>query len=130
MQRPELGTPKLNWAVTRPILKLFISGGGQLRTKDLGLRTVAPIKHSFSIYIKKKFFVTPNLRCIIVRKHIARYYQQFFVKKSWNDEKKFWISVKKIIEPFAEIFLNVLRGLPWDSPNTLKHFSEKCFFSS
>ena len=58
-------------------------------------------KPSFQIYIKKKSFVTLNLKCIPVWKHICWPNQHFFVKKSWNNKKKMYLSKawrKKIIK--------------------------------
>ena len=66
-------------------------------------------KPSFKIYIKKKSFVTLNLKYIPVGKHIFWPNQQVFVKKSWNDRKYIFHKREK---------------------NINKHFSEKekkCF---
>ena len=54
------------------------------------------LKISFLIYIKKKSIVTLNLKCIIVRKQLARKYQQICVKKNLEMMANvFFISVNK-----------------------------------
>ena len=87
------------------------------------------LKNIFLIYIKKKSFVTLNLKCIPILKHIFWPNQQFFVQKFLKCLYIYFSKAsRKKIKHFVEKSFCVFGGALWRPLNTLKLFSAKCFY--
>ena len=81
----------------------------------------------FVFYIKKKPFVTLNLKCIPLWKHIFWTNQQNFVRKSWSYRKNIFHKREINNKNSAEKSFSVFGGAHGRPLNTIKLYLAKCF---